>query len=151
MQARIGYSNDTSVWVYGAKGKVCSLGLPIFNNGVEEGGLADVGQADDAGAEAHANPRVASGREPPCAAASAPLPAKEERRGSARGRQGRGRRHGGGPREAYERRTEGTRHRSHVAPAELRTQDWAAWAREEALYGARDTGGQVRDRAIVDR
>lgn len=86
MQARVGNSHDTSVWVYGAEGKVGGLGFPIFNNGVEEGGLADVGQADDAGAEAHANLGVAARREAPrrgAADASAALPAKEERGGGA--------------------------------------------------------------------
>lgn len=43
-------------------------------NGVEEGGLADVGEADDAGLEAHANPR-ARGVE------ASPLMREEERRG----------------------------------------------------------------------
>lgn len=119
MQARVGNCHDARVWVYGAKGKVCSLGLPVLNNGVEEGGLADVGQADDAGAEAHANLRVAARREPPRAAgASAPLPVEEERGGGAREGQRRHRGHGGRPREAHERRAERAGHRCHGRPAE---------------------------------
>jgi hypothetical protein len=31
VQARVGNSHDTSVWVYGAEGKVGGLGFPIFN------------------------------------------------------------------------------------------------------------------------
>lgn len=64
------------------KQRVLSCAQLVTYNGVEEGGLADVGQADDAGAEAHANLRVAARRVPPRAAAAdtpAPLPAQEER------------------------------------------------------------------------
>ena len=46
----------------------------ITHNGVEEGGLADVGKPYDAGAEAHAYPCRAAGREPPGAAGSTPAP-----------------------------------------------------------------------------
>jgi hypothetical protein len=66
----------------------------VTHNGVEEDGLSNVGQADDASAEAHANLRAAGGREPPCSADLAPAPTHEERRGAAllvphrRGRRG---------------------------------------------------------------
>jgi len=46
----------------------------VTHNGVEEGGLADVGQPDNSCAEAHANPCRAAGGEPPGAAGPAPLP-----------------------------------------------------------------------------
>lgn len=47
-------------------------------DGVEESGLANVGEADDPGLEAHAEARGGGGEE------AAPLPLKEERGGGAR-------------------------------------------------------------------
>jgi hypothetical protein len=86
----------------------------VTHNGVEEGGLSNVGQADDASAEAHANPRAAGGRKPPRPASLAPAPAHEGRRGAALvvpGRRGRRRRLG--PRESRECGAQRARRRCH--------------------------------------
>ncbi|RMR53962.1 hypothetical protein ALP85_05318 [Pseudomonas syringae pv. syringae] len=60
-QTRVGHRHDTAVRLDGAEGEV--LGRDTrFGQGVEQGGLADVRQADDAAIESHGvSPRVMSG------------------------------------------------------------------------------------------
>jgi hypothetical protein len=52
-EARIGHFDDADVRLDGAEGVVLG-GDSRFGQGIEEGGLADVGQADDTALEAHA-------------------------------------------------------------------------------------------------
>lgn len=52
IQARVGHGHDAAVRLDGAEGEVF-CGDAGFGEGVEQGGLADVGQADDAAVESH--------------------------------------------------------------------------------------------------
>ena len=51
VRALVGHDHDADIRVDGAERVVCSLGLAGAGEGVEEGGLAYVGQADDASFE----------------------------------------------------------------------------------------------------
>ena len=51
-EACIGHRHDAAVRLDGAEGEVLCRD-PGFGEGVEQGGLADVGQADDAAIESH--------------------------------------------------------------------------------------------------
>ena len=52
-EARVGHRDDGGVGLDGAEGEVLGLRVLGAGEGVEEGGLADVGQADDADVECH--------------------------------------------------------------------------------------------------
>ena len=56
----IGHNHDADVGFDGAKRVVCSFGLARASEGVEESGLADVGQTDDASFE-HKDGNTAAG------------------------------------------------------------------------------------------
>ena len=50
-EPRVGHGDDADVGVDGAEGIVGRLRLAGAGDGVEQGGLADVGQSDDSGSE----------------------------------------------------------------------------------------------------
>jgi len=52
IQARVGHGHDAAVRLDGAEGEVLRRDAG-FGEGVEQGGLADIGQADDAAVESH--------------------------------------------------------------------------------------------------
>ena len=51
LEARVGHGDDADVRLDRAERVVRGLGLARAREGVEEGGLADVGQPDDSGAQ----------------------------------------------------------------------------------------------------
>mmetsp|Transcript_12449 Transcript_12449/g.53536 ORF Transcript_12449/g.53536 Transcript_12449/m.53536 type:complete len:246 (+) Transcript_12449:1128-1865(+) len=57
LEALVGDGDDAAVGLDGAERVVCSLRVAILDQCVEESGLADVGQADDAGLERHRGDR----------------------------------------------------------------------------------------------
>lgn len=61
VQARVGHGNAAHVGLDGAEGEVGGLGGSRRRQGVEEGRLADVGQADDAAVETHDSQDSVSG------------------------------------------------------------------------------------------
>ena len=50
-QTFVGHADDAEVWFDGAEGKICGMSLPGASDGIEESGLANVGQSDDSGFE----------------------------------------------------------------------------------------------------
>ena len=50
-QTLIRHADDAQVWFDGAERKICSMSLPGARDGVEESGLANIGQSDDSGFE----------------------------------------------------------------------------------------------------
>ena len=55
-QPRVGHGDDADVGVDGAEGIVGRLRLAGAGDGVEQRGLADVGQSDDSGSEHDSDP-----------------------------------------------------------------------------------------------
>ena len=76
-QPRIGYGHDADVRVDRAEGIIGRLRLSRARDGVEQGGLADVGKTDDTGSEHSSedigNPRSGHGRPAACAESGSAL------------------------------------------------------------------------------